>query len=239
MNEKIKKITSTVLIVIILLLAIVIFAGTIQKAMGVQQPMFLGFGINYMSSDNMGDGLPRGSLVLLHKQKSYNVNDIISYSFALDENESVLVTNRITEVGSNEYKVKGDGTDFVYPYVSYDDVHGKVILSLPFWIIVVTIIALWGVWIYRYLKTKKSEEAKNETDEQPEKSDIKIPMEKPAAINIKPREKSEPQKAVARPPKRVHIDMSHAYRSPNTNVEKSDKSTTPKDEWQFIAKKNK
>lgn len=153
MKETLKKI-GWALVAMLVVLVVIILA---QKAMGVEQPMIFKYGISYMSSENMGDAVPSGSIMVLHKQSKYDKDDIISYKVVIEENgyKAISVTNRITSAEKDKYWVAGDDSEFFYPYVEPGDVYGKVVFVFPGWILITLGLFAWTLVAVNYISNKK------------------------------------------------------------------------------------
>lgn len=79
-------------------------------------------------SNSMAPRLNKGDLILVRKQESYSVNDVVTF-----QRGSQVITHRISSSENNFFKTKGDGNmsnDF--PRLKASDIIGSVVYSLPY-----------------------------------------------------------------------------------------------------------
>ena len=89
-----------------------------------------------VESGSMEPSLSRGSLILINKEDTYLINDIVTYKDALDDGTQVLITHRIIESESTDndliYITKGDANDTKdLDPINPDMIIGKVIFYIP------------------------------------------------------------------------------------------------------------
>jgi len=84
----------------------------------------MGFTSVVSAGTSMTPEIKENSFLLVHKQKSYEVGDIITFS----NNEGIIVTHRIKTIKDGKYITKGDANNFDDGYeVKNEDIYGKVI----------------------------------------------------------------------------------------------------------------
>ena len=98
------------------------------------------YGLYVVESNSMSPSIKRGDLLISSKRDSYNVSDVITFTYPYDVNK--LVSHRVTEVilergpfGEQNlfYKTKGDAnTDFDPWQIKSSYIKGKVFFSVPF-----------------------------------------------------------------------------------------------------------
>ena len=86
-----------------------------------------GFIILQVSSNSMIPTYQKGDFIIIKKQTTYAIGDIITYEI-LEENEKYYVTHRIIKKYGNEYITKGDANNREdTKTVKYADIKGKVL----------------------------------------------------------------------------------------------------------------
>lgn len=113
------------LLPILLILIVIILATAIN---------YYGITLYKVASSSMEPTIKIGSLVLVRKETSYKVGDIVSYK-TLQNNSPI--THRIINISKNQgryfFHVKGDNNEHQDPYlVSETELIGKVIFMIPF-----------------------------------------------------------------------------------------------------------
>lgn len=89
-----------------------------------------------VESGSMEPSLSRGSLILINREDTYLINDIVTYKDELDDGTQVLITHRIIESESTDndvmYITKGDANDTKdLDPINSDMIIGKVIFFIP------------------------------------------------------------------------------------------------------------
>ena len=116
-----------------LLIAILIFnaISMIKRSAGEQLPTVLGFGSAIVLTGSMEPEISPDDMVIIHKQESYALRDVITY-----EGNTTPVTHRIIEVRADDngvlmYKTQGDANNTDDGYIPAEKVIGRVILVIP------------------------------------------------------------------------------------------------------------
>ena len=123
---RILRIVLVRLVSLVLISNIYILAS--RKLFGVKAPTFLGFSSAVVLTGSMSGTIEPGDMILSHRQKDYEVGDIITFA-----DGSSTVTHRIIEILPEGYRTKGDANnapDGGDP-VKKEAVVGKVILVIP------------------------------------------------------------------------------------------------------------
>lgn len=89
-------------------------------------PMPFGYGMAVVLSGSMEPVLSTDDLVVIHRQKSYEVGDIIVYQSGRE-----LIIHRIVEAEEDELVTKGDANHTTDPPIDWASVKGKMIVSIP------------------------------------------------------------------------------------------------------------
>lgn len=72
----------------------------------------------------------KGDIIIIKKQKEYNVGDIITYETE-EQGTKYLVTHRIIEINENGYITKGDANNTKDEETIYENViRGKLFLTV-------------------------------------------------------------------------------------------------------------
>lgn len=124
-NQTIIKIVLWILFSVLLIIVVL----SIISVSGLPQ-------ILTVESGSMEPSLSRGSLILINKEDTYLINDIVTYKDALDDGTQVLITHRIIESESTDndliYITKGDANDTKdLDPINPDMIIGKVIFYIP------------------------------------------------------------------------------------------------------------
>lgn len=236
MKETLKKI-GWALVAMLVVVVVIILA---QKAMGVEQPMIFKYGISYMSSENMGDAVPSGSIMVLHKQSRYDKGDIISYQVDIEDNgyKTISVTNRITSVEKDKYWVAGDDSEFFYGYVEPGNVHGKVVFAFPGWILITLVVFAWALVGVNYITNKKNAKTESPDGEEAVKDDrldltaladkvralfTKKPVEETVTKNVSvPKVEEKPKLVLPKAEEKSELVMPEAYKGDVPELKKKD-----------------
>ena len=87
---------------------------------------FFGYRVFKVGSGSMRPYLNVGDVIIVKKEKKYNVNDIITYSLSKKD----YVTHRIIFMDSEKIVTKGDNNNVNDKPINYDNVVGKVAYRL-------------------------------------------------------------------------------------------------------------
>ena len=123
MKSLIKFITNTI-VLIVLIIALIVGYNWYQKKQG-KVAYFFGYATFAVKGDSMRPTIEPGDLLIIHKEKTYEEGDIIT--FVNDQKQ--IVTHRIIEITpEKEYKTQGDNNKFEDGEpISDQNVFGKVV----------------------------------------------------------------------------------------------------------------
>jgi signal peptidase len=141
-STKKSKITTIIIIALVLILAAVVGHFAVQRAQGKTHPMLFGYGFGIVQSESMGSKLPNNSIIIIHKQDTYEIDDILTYEYDY-EGKKVSVTNRLIGSIGNVYYLKGDTNNYEDPSVQKEQIVGKVVFHFPSWILIGLLVGLW------------------------------------------------------------------------------------------------
>lgn len=135
MFKKIVNIATTILLVLLVLIVILVFISRVNG----QSPSIFGFHIFRVSSDSMVPALEVREVILVKEVpvEEIHVGDIITYNGTQGELNGKTITHRVVKepvLTNGEYHLttKGDKEGAVAdPEITYDQVEGKYVTSLP------------------------------------------------------------------------------------------------------------
>lgn len=132
MNRK-RKYTLCKIVEWIVLLVITIIYG-IQLYLAYQStqvlglPKIMGWGEVVFLSGSMEPEIKTGSLSVVHEQKEYYEQDVVTYF-----KDETLITHRIVEKREDgKYIVQGDANNTPDDPITKDMIEGKVMISIPY-----------------------------------------------------------------------------------------------------------
>lgn len=108
------------------LLAVNVYTIIMRRAVGVRQPSVFGFSSAVVLSGSMAPEINVDDMVIIRRQSSYEVSDIVMY-----EGETSLITHRIVEKTDGAYVTRGDANNADDPPVPAERVVGKVVAVIP------------------------------------------------------------------------------------------------------------
>ena len=117
------------IILIIVLSAVVLFNGIgIFKRLVLKEqiPLVLGYGNAVIITGSMEPEIMHGDMVIVHKQKDYEIMDIVAY-----QGNSRPVTHRIVGKTANGYITQGDVNNIDDGEIEHSRIIGKVIKTIP------------------------------------------------------------------------------------------------------------
>lgn len=131
-NNKTKKILSVswsilsyVLIAALLLLTL--YPAAAKIFFKAKHPTVLGFSTAVVISGSMEEEISVNDVVVIHRQKSYEKDDIISF-----HSGGNLITHRIADTTDEGFITKGDANNTPdSDIVKYDEIEGRVICIIP------------------------------------------------------------------------------------------------------------
>ena len=77
-----------------------------------------------VETGSMEDNIHRGDYILIFKQDSYHVGDIITFKV-----KDYFITHRITKIDNDMITTKGDANNTEDDIISKDNIIGKVIIA--------------------------------------------------------------------------------------------------------------
>lgn len=120
------RIVETLFIVLCVLLCSMVVANVAVKKHGRGKlPMVLGWGQALVLTGSMEPEIRAGSLILVHRQDSYAVGDVVCY---LDSNGNV-VTHRLVALEGGFMEAQGDANNTADELVPTDHIYGRVVAS--------------------------------------------------------------------------------------------------------------
>ncbi len=122
-----RRLAAGVLTALLFLIGSLFGYTMIAKASGDPMPAVFGWGSAVVLSGSMEPKLPVGALLVIHREKSYEIGDIVTYE---DENGSI-VTHRLTALENGEAVTKGDANNIEDAPFPASKICGKVRAVLP------------------------------------------------------------------------------------------------------------
>ena len=112
---------STIIVVLVFMAAVLAYDKYIKKS---AIPSFFGKSLLVIATPSMSGSIEAGDAIIIEKQDSYEVGDIITY-FPVGENTSV--THRLVRIEGDKYYTKGDANPSEDPDpVYFSQIAGKV-----------------------------------------------------------------------------------------------------------------
>ncbi len=131
-NNKLRKFLSVTgsiasFAVIAVLLLFTVYPAAAKLFFGVKHPTVFGYSTAVVISGSMEEEIGVNDVVIIHRQKSYEKGDIISF-----HSGTSLVTHRIAEETGGGFITKGDANNTPDPdIVEYNAIEGKIVLIIP------------------------------------------------------------------------------------------------------------
>lgn len=123
----IKKIIISLLSIIVIFLFLITCFFAYQKIVLKKVPYVFGYTSFINTGSSMLPYINVGDLVIVKKENSYKVNDVISFK----TNENFVNTHRVISIKSGYYKTKGDSNKFNDgEEIDKSKVFGKVVLVI-------------------------------------------------------------------------------------------------------------
>ncbi len=114
-------------IMLAVLLLLTAYPAVVRLLGGSEHPTVFGFSTAVVVSGSMAEEIQVNDVVVIHKQKSYETGDIISFF-----NGGNLITHRIIGIKNNGFVTKGDANNTPDPDIAeYEQIAGKVVLVIP------------------------------------------------------------------------------------------------------------
>ena len=163
--KKIKSIILTILIIILILIILSILYSKIIKKEKIVS--LFGNYVFIVETGSMEPTIKAGELIIVSKEKQYNLNDIVT----IIDDEDYIYTHRIISKDSNMFITKGDGNSINDEPISEKSILGKVILhskALGFFVIYILkplivfyVFIIAVLYIINYRKEEINEEKLN------------------------------------------------------------------------------
>lgn len=125
--KKIVKLLFMFLLTVILLFNL--YSIYQRKFNNQQFPMVCGYGYAIVISDSMNPSLKWGDLIIVHQEKQYKKNDIITF---LQANDHYPTTHRIVSKQNKIVITKGDANNTEDDPIQENQIFGKIVLTIPF-----------------------------------------------------------------------------------------------------------
>ncbi len=130
MKKSIKIIIMSVVAVILALILGASIYTAVQKAKGNSLPMPFGIAVSVTETGSMEPNMPQGSLIVLVKSKSYELDDIVA--FLRSDDDTIHTVHRIVEIDGDTVITCGDANDGSRdPAIDKSEIKGKVIICIP------------------------------------------------------------------------------------------------------------
>lgn len=119
-------ISKVIVVLLALLLVLNLYTIVMRQALDVKQPSVFGFSSAVVLSGSMEPAIHVDDMVIIHRQSSYELQDIVMY-----EGEHSMITHRIVGTEEGSYITRGDSNNIDDPAVPAEKVVGKVICIIP------------------------------------------------------------------------------------------------------------
>lgn len=126
LKKIVKIITNTILVILFIILAVIIFVKAKTLLNGNNYFELFGYSVFEVATGSMEPAISKNDIIITKKSSSYEINDIIT--FAKDKN---YITHRILSKNNDTYITKGDANNTADNPVTNDVIIGKVIKVYP------------------------------------------------------------------------------------------------------------
>lgn len=129
MIKRILKISARLLcfLFISILIGYNVFLLNAKYVLHDKLPMLGGYGHAVVLSGSMKPAIDENDLLVIHKQDSYEINDIVTYI----DYENTPVTHRIIEINGSSVRTQGDANNVPDSEFDVERIKGKVIAIIP------------------------------------------------------------------------------------------------------------
>ncbi len=114
--------------VVVLVLCMNLYMIAASRLFGVRMPTVCGYSSAIVLSGSMEDAIHVDDMVINHRQKTYEVLDIVTY---LPKDSGTAVTHRIVSVSGDQIITQGDANNAADPAITADQIVGKVVKIIP------------------------------------------------------------------------------------------------------------
>lgn len=126
LKKIVKIITNTILVILFIILAIIIFVKAKTLLNGNNYFGLFGYSVFEVATGSMEPAISKNDIIITKKSNSYEINDVIT--FAKDKN---YITHRILSKNNDTYITKGDANNTADNPVTNEVIIGKVIKVYP------------------------------------------------------------------------------------------------------------
>ena len=126
LKKIVKIITNTILVILFIILAIIIFVKAKTLLNGNNYFELFGYSVFEVATGSMEPAISKNDSIITKKSNSYEINDVIT--FAKDKN---YITHRILSKNNDTYITKGDANNTADNPVTNEVIIGKVIKVYP------------------------------------------------------------------------------------------------------------
>lgn len=126
LKKIVKIITNTILVILFIILAIIIFVKAKTLLNGNNYFELFGYSVFEVATGSMEPAISKNDIIITKKSNSYEINDVIT--FAKDKN---YITHRILSKNNDTYITKGDANNTADNPVTNEVIIGKVIKVYP------------------------------------------------------------------------------------------------------------
>lgn len=126
LKKIVKIITNTILVILFIILAVIIFVKAKTLLNGNNYFELFGYSVFEVATGSMEPAISKNDIIITKKSSSYEINDVIT--FAKDKN---YITHRILSKNNDTYITKGDANNTADNPVTNDVIIGKVIKVYP------------------------------------------------------------------------------------------------------------
>ena len=127
MKKQTKTIIRTVLLVLVaLIVGVNVYDFNASRVAGDAVPMPFGVGLTVVLSGSMEPELSTGDLLIIARQDSYEVDDVVVY-----QEGRIGVVHRIIEIDGATVTTKGDANNAPDTPIDVSRIKGEVVLAIP------------------------------------------------------------------------------------------------------------
>lgn len=157
MKNKIKRIISYCLIV--LLLIILVFTLISKFVLKTELIKVFDYAFLVVLTGSMEPNIHTGELILIKEQSNYKIGEVITYK----DSDNCFITHRIIEKNNDNYITQGDNNNIKDNEISINQIEGKVVFHsklLGFFVLYIlkplTIFYIVAILIYESYLSKRS-----------------------------------------------------------------------------------
>lgn len=130
--RKILSILSWIITAVLLLITLLnLYVIIAKNVFHVKMPAVFGYSSAVVVTGSMEggrkDSISVGDMVIIHREKDYQVGDIVTY----DDGLSAPVTHRVIKKDGDSFVTQGDANNTSDPAIDRNQIVGKVVLIIP------------------------------------------------------------------------------------------------------------